>query len=121
MPSNPKKTIAISLSIGLIFAACVWYHFVEINKAEYSETDSIIAQAGQLVTIHKVLSRDDENYKQRQLICLLANEVDEKLRANQDKILKHMPRNNLAAYYDMANELNELAGSPPPTQIDQKK
>lgn len=121
MPSNFKKTIAISLSIGLIFALCVWYHFYVINKAEYSETDSILAQAGQLVTIHKVLSRENEDYKHRQLIWLLANEADEKLRANHDKILKHMPPNNLDAYHTMANELHDLAGGAPPAQTDQKK
>ena len=121
MPLKLKKTIAISLLLGLFFAVCVWYHIDEINEAEYSQTDSIVAQAGQLVVIHKALSKDNKNYKHRQLIWLLANEADEKLRDNRDKILKHIPPGNLESYHAMAKELHDLAEAPPPAQTEFKR
>ena len=92
-------------------AVAIWYHLKTIHDAEWEETNALIAQGGQLVVMHRVLSRDTPNYKQLSFMRTLAQEAQEKLRSKDKLIRKYLPPENTSAYDDMRDRLNNITES----------
>lgn len=120
MSTNLKRRITVSGLVAIFFALCAWYHVDQIDKAKYSETDAILAQAGQLVTIHRILSKENEKHEPRQLGWLLAD-ADQKLRDNEENIMKFMAPANKDSYREMARKLHGLEKTYSAGQLNPEK
>ena len=76
---------------SIIVAIAISYHLHEIKTCKLSEMNAIVAQAGYVVFLHRVLSKDDENYKQRSHMRTLAGDAQEVFLRNYTQICKAMP------------------------------
>jgi hypothetical protein len=119
MLTKRKQMMLVAVGVVLCIVIFGWYCGAKIKEARQAEMDAIIGQGGHLVAIHRFLSRDEKDYRAMQLMGMLANEADEKLRANEAYIVSILPPESTDSFFEMAKELHELAGHAVPSQTKQ--
>ena len=116
-PKMTKMVMCGILGATICFATYGGFQWYEVKKARHAEIDAILAQGGYLVAIHRSLSKSDKSYRQRQLMGMLASEVDAKIQANEAYIVKTLPPDSLQGFRDMSNRLHELAAYAMPARL----
>ena len=113
------KKILLALTIIIALLSIVNFFQYKQNKA-YKEIafDALLANAGNLATIRKLLNTRNDKKDVIEFISLLESDSLEKLIHNDALIMATIPKNDQNAYQELLKDLNSTSQTNPTPPID---